>query len=366
MMPVKKKYVLYGSLAALILAVSVSAWVMTSAPKATSYSQTGPVKVCTSTQLLSLGMTVIDEPFSTHIFGGTQTWLQSTDWGDTHLKFTGSLDDPCSGTLLWVKTRAELFANLSSTPAHPWVINTYRHTDGLLGFIHVEFAGANEKKGRIGLAWSTDDGDTYTYLGDIISPYEDPDMDGGFIQGVPYFIKDGYFYIYYNDNYTGSNGITVARAPVDRVIAAAKSGNTGTDLWHKYYNGAWAEPGLGGNAEKLNINGITHSNAAYSTYTRKYYIALTTMTWGGIDTWIKLYESTDGIHWTLTQTVAQDTWANLGEAMGYQNVTIVGTDGSNNGVVGKQFYLYSGFNSYSFPKLYRWTINLGNARNPNG
>jgi len=353
----KMKNVFYVFLAVAMVLVMTTA----GTSRVMAYSQTGPITVCNSAQLLDLGMEVIDEPFSTHILGGAQTWHQSTNWGDTHLKFTGSLYSPCTGTLVWSKTRAQLFTNPSSTPAHPWVISSYQHADGLLGFVHVELAGSNGNKGRIGLAWSTDNGDTYTYLGDILSPYGDPDMGGGFMQGVPYFIKDGYFYVYYIDNYTGSSGISVARAPVSSVITAAKAGNTGTNLWHKYYNGTWTESGLGGNAAKLNINGITHSNAAYSTYTGKYYIALTTMTWSGIDTWIKLYESTDGINWTLTQTVAQDTWANLGEAMGYQNVSIVNTDGSNNGTIGKQFYIYGGFNSYSSPKLYRWTIDLSST-----
>jgi hypothetical protein len=57
--------------------------------------------------------------------------------------------------------------------------------------------------------------------------------------------KDGYYYAYCWWN-SHPGGVIVARAPVT---------NPGPGNWKKYFNGAWSEPGFGGNATKLDVGG---------------------------------------------------------------------------------------------------------------
>ncbi|GEM_PF-3959341 len=329
--------------------------------QALAYSQSERITACTTTDLANMSMELFDAPLSTFTDGTTRYWLHSENSGDTFQMFTGTLDAPC-GALKWEKTRAQLFTNASTIQGMPWIVSTYKDTNGLLAFIHVEHAGANASKGKIGLAWSTDNGNTFTYLGDIIIPFGDPDEMN--IQGAPYFVMDGYFYVYYSDNNAPHvPGASVARSKVTDVIQAAMNGTVSD--WYKYYDNDWTEPGLGGQFTPIaDAEGITHTSAAYSTYTNKYYFVTTIMGWYGSQspTWIKLWESTDGIHWTLTRTIAEDESSNVGPNAGYQYVTIVGTDGSSNGTVGQTFYVYSGLNPYHSDKsIKRWTVDLGGS-----
>ncbi|MFC5407552.1 discoidin domain-containing protein [Cohnella soli] len=326
--------------------------------KALAASHSDPVTVCQSSELAAMSMNQLDAPLITYTVGASRYFIHSENSGDTFQLFSGTLDAPC-GTLEWEKTRAQLFTNPSAIQGMPWLVSAYQDPNGLLAFVHVEHAGASTDKGKIGLAWSTDFGNTFTYLGDIVVPYGNPDFIN--VQGAPYIIKEGYFYVYYSDaNAPNVQGAAVARAKVSDVIAAAKNGTVTS--WSKYYNGAWSESGIGGNFTPLvQANGITHTSAAYSTYSGKYYLATTVMAWYGSQspTWIKLWESSDGINWTLSQTVAEDIGGNLAPNAGFQYVTIVGTNGNSNGTVGQTFYLYSGLKPYESDKaVRRWTIDL--------
>jgi hypothetical protein len=334
-----------------------------------SYSQSGPTTICNTGDLENMSVDHMDSPLSTFTTDTCRYWYLSENWGNTFQKFAGPLDDPAK-TLIWEKTRAQLFTN-GSIDGQPWIVNLYKDTNGLLAFVHIERAGDNEQKGRIGLAWSTDNGNTFTYLGHILSPYGDHDMtSGGFMQGVPYLIKDGYFYIYYTDNngyYGYEDSIAVARASVSDVIDAAEDGNT--SLWYKYYNGSWNEAGLGGNFTRIaNARGISHTGAAYSTYNNKCYLVTTYMAWQGSQTttYVKLWESSDGVNWTLYKTVADDSGENVGANTGYQYANIVNGDGTSNGIIGQTFYIYCGFDPYGENKIIRrWAINLaGGAPSP--
>jgi hypothetical protein len=145
------------------------------------------------------------------------------------------------------------------------------------------------------------------------------------------------------------------------VIAAAQ--NATTTPWEKYQNGSWNSPGLGGACNSISIqDGITHTDAAYSTFTGKYYFILTSQDWGGSDTWIKLYESVDGINWTFAKTIAEEPASALSGIGGYQYVTIVDQSGSDNGVVGQKFYVYSGFiQAGDNDTLLRWLVDLSDS-----
>ena len=238
-------------------------------------------------------------------------------------------------------------------------MNTYQTGDGLLAFTHIEIPGApingtyNPGKGRIGLAWSTDMGSHFTYLGNIIVPHGDPVSTN--VEGVPYIVKDGYFYVYYTDSCGAGNPSTaVARAPIADVLNAAKQGTTVP--WAKYYQGAWNSPGIGGDCTLIGLDGVSHTDAAYSTYTDKYYIVMSWMNWNNADTYLKLYESSDGISWTYKKTIVDAPASAVRE--GYQYVTIIDQSGSDNAVVGQKFYVYSGKDPYTYPLVYRWLVDL--------
>jgi hypothetical protein len=116
----------------------------------------------------------------------------------------------------------------------------------LFAWIHNE-TGCNYKNGyqthkSMSLATSADHGLTWHVEGSIISGTDAPtpgritgEGDCTAVDG-----RDGYYYAYCWRN--TNPGVIVARAPVT---------NPGPGNWKKYFNGAWSEPGLGGNASKL-------------------------------------------------------------------------------------------------------------------
>jgi hypothetical protein len=360
----------------------------------TASNITSPVISATHTQMTSntLAGTQLDAPISTYTVVGTRVWIAS-EWnlsgGIKHSMLQGSLNSPYA-TQAWTKDTCHRGSNnycvngpytaftsiVPSDVRELWFVNLYQPqpNDGeLLAFVHEEGAGGTggvpgnlEGKTRIGLAWSSDNGNNWTYLGRIISPYGDPQPLN--IQGAPYIVKDGYFYVYFTDSLSGTSsgslGIGVARASVNGVIAAAKMGNLGTNLWQKYYNGSFSQPALGGISTPIGPWGITHTQAVHSSYTNKYYLALTFMAWSGGNTSVKLYESTDAVTWTLSYTLADETAASQQTNGGYQYCSMVDRDGLPNGEVGQYFYVYcekDPLADQSNFALYRWKVNLGTS-----
>lgn len=306
-----------------------------------------------------------DGPLSTFQAGGNRYWLiplwDKVHGGIVHIKALGSVDRPLQ-KVLWAKTKAQLFKRNDVLPdGNLWIVSTYRASDGILAFVHVENAdgtGAkhgkhiNGGKSRIGLAWSQDHGESFFYLGDVVIPFGDPDPFN--IQGAPYIIQDGYFYIYFHD----TSGLTVARAPSDEVIAGARSGKI--TEWMKYAgpDAGFSSPALGGESIKLGIDGVSHSGAACSTITRKCYLILTMMTWGGRNTWIKLFESPDGIRWMYTKDIVNEA-ARIDAVRGYQYASIVDAGGNGNGMAGDRIFIFSGKNHLDQDReTYRWQVDL--------
>lgn len=312
----------------------------------------------------------LDAPLATVQLGGAQYWLKSDSF--KMAKVQGTLEAPF-GTIVWNKTTSDVFSVLPVLPVADgtrrgyWIVNTYQAPDGILAFVHIEHprnptpTTYDTGKTRIGLAWSSDGGDHFTYLGDILSPYTDPATSN--IQGSPYIVKDGYFYTYFTDDACvgWESGNAVARAPVADVLSAARQGQV--TQWNKYYNGGWQSAGLGGNCSSIGAPGITHSDAAFSTYTGKYYLITSRMNWGGQDTWLKLYESSDGVTWTLKKTIVQEPASAV--QRGYQYTSIVNTAGSDNGIVGKTFYIYGEKEAETNrAAVFRWPVDLdGNGAN---
>lgn len=275
--------------------------------------------------------------------------------GIAHAKVYGTIDQPIK-QVIWIKKKNELFKNISKEfDGNYWIVNTYENEKGILAFIHVENAqGTNIGrigKSRLALAWSDDNGETFSFLGNIIEPFGDPAPFN--VQGIPYIIKDGYFYIYFHD----VSGLTVARARVEEVVSAARSGTT--SKWMKYAGPefGFSSDGRGGKAKRIGIDGISHSDAACSSYNNKCYLLLTRMNYGGGDSWIKLYESNNGVKWNYLQTIMREPTNNPTE--GFQYVTILNKDGSDNSSVGREFivYCYKDFQQ-STRSIFRWVIDV--------
>jgi hypothetical protein len=295
--------------------------------------------------------------------GTTTYWLDTT--ATMVAKFRGTATEPFQ-TLLWSKPTAEVFTGSQAVKEYPdgtiqgyWIVNTYQDETGVLAFIHVEHPTVKDNayytgRGRVGLAWSADFGEHFTYLGDIIIPYGDT-IDYN-VEAAPYIIKDGYFYVYYKDPCSNGN-MAVARAPVADVLAAARAGTV--TPWKKYRDGAWNSDGLGGACTAISVwGGITHTDAVYSSYTNKYYLLISKGNYGGETSWIKLHESTDGITWTYKKSIVEEEAPAI--RSGYQYVTITDENGNpDNGVVGKKFFVYSVKDpGLEDSVVYRWTVDL--------
>lgn len=349
---------------------------------------TGPVTVATTKKIpCSSGSTTcvntgrrIDSPYPTITKGSTRFWFVVNSG---HMwKMRGSLSNLFS-TVVWSKKTADVFGEKEVTdPAEvrdkKWIMNTYETgvAGEVLGFVHIEREDATpgaEGWGRIGLAWSTNYGDNFKYLGHIAIPYNDPEHIN--VTGVPYFVKDGYFHAYYLDRChpegrTGTRpNAAVIRAKVSDVVAAARKGEVSS--WNKYYEGSWSEPGIGGRCTELwqAKDGIIHSDAVYSTHTNKAYMVRqrSKNESTGQPAWLSLFESTDGIKWTLTKEIVPPT---MDVKFGYAYQTLVGEKGENNGVVGRRFYIYSdkdaaaGHMALDKGSIVRWLVDLGSSKAP--
>ncbi len=329
---------------------------------------------------------VMDISLSTITSGSTRYWLGSV-WntrpdvgGIWYSKMIGGLDRPLAGSDWKMRSHTQVFPNTTAaTHGLFWIANVYQHPDGVLAFIHVEGAPEgpgdtcpNDQCSHVGLAWSVNGGYSYTYLGKIISA--NPESTN--IQGIPYVVKDGYFYAYYHDGAY----VAVARALLSDVIAQAKLGQTLS--WMKFYNGSFSQAGVGGLSSSLTGNpfGISHTDAAYSTYNGKIYLATSIHTAAIRDaqgncvdfptpSWIDLYESPDGV--SFTKIMRLDERLDQEVFHGFQYITFVDENGGDNSVVGQRFHVY-GMTEHikptppdcTYPFVSRetglkWTVDLG-------
>ncbi len=301
----------------------------------------------------------IDGPISTYTSGLTRWWVMpnvqwsANDFVVWHTTTTSNLltglDAPV-GTSRTKLPQWDFFSNMST--GRMWLVSTYKINEGeALGFVHVEYADNTLPgdpyfygRGRIGVAYFKQgvNNNKWRYMGHVIGAYTDPINHN--VQGAPYLINGAYIQVYYAD----FNGhIAVARTNLADLIYTAQS-NQNSPPWYKYYNGNWNSVGLGGNYTVLNfdINTIMHAGAAYSTYSKKYYIAATRQRQGNNSTAVTLYESCDSTNWTKKTEFDVNTTSNL--RVGWQYTTIVETDYTKwpEGKVGSSFYIYSGWEFY--------------------
>lgn len=135
-----------------------------------------------------------------------------------------------------------------------WLTSTMRSGDSgsVLGFVHQE-RDCDYNLGRtnksMAIATSTDDGLTWTTPKTVITGQDTPQPDRITGEGDCTMIDgfDGYLYAYCLRNSDWQT--IVARAPANEV-----------ENWHKYFEGTWNEPGLGGAATAI---GFIGPGAAY-------------------------------------------------------------------------------------------------------
>lgn len=298
-----------------------------------------------------------------NFFDGSPATLRKSDTqthyfhydGNVYSHFYGAADDPFKQVI----TRPTMDNN--GYTGEVWIYNIYKHTDGnLLAFCHLE--GGNPIHYGVGLAYSTDNGDTWEYLGQIVAP-DTPTFNVG---GVPYLVVGNYFYVYFNEHSNGKK-LSVARALVSDVLSAAALGNVTT--WYKYDGSSWTEDGLTGSGASVipradpAVNYDLHSDAAYSTALEKYMITVQTHGKGQL----LLFTSTDGINWG-DETIIDETDDNdYIQAYSWFQAIDGGTDDSRE--VGSSFYIYTPrkdwLNRYDYDEVWRHTVTItGGATTP--
>lgn len=168
-----------------------------------------------------------------------------------------------NGWKAWIMSLTEISAN-------EWLAVThYEDQDNLSGDTKEDF--------RMGIAYSDDDGKTFLHLGFVLETEipkfiiksgilaKKPNIAGGGFRR-----DDTYFYIYFADmgkqDMSDKRG-AVARANAAEVIKNARKGKN--TVWHKYYNGKWNEPGLGGRSSDVGSM-PNHKTIMYNSYIKKW------------------------------------------------------------------------------------------------
>jgi len=131
-----------------------------------------------------------------------------------------------------------------------WLQHVERAGDRLVGFVHVETAcdyahGQTHKS--TGFATSADEGLSWRVEGLILTGKDEPTTGRNTGEGDCSVINggDGFYYAYCG---RARDGLPyVARAPVT---------NPHPGNWKKYFNGAWSEPGLGGEVSGVGAVGV--------------------------------------------------------------------------------------------------------------
>jgi len=128
-----------------------------------------------------------------------------------------------------------------------WLTSIARSGNTLMGLVHQE-RDCDYDQGRtdksMAMASSADDGLTWTDLGTIITGRDAPQPSANSGEGDCTMADggDGYLYAY------------CLRAS-DWQTIVARAATSDPTSWHKFYEGTWREPGLGGNATAIGFIG---------------------------------------------------------------------------------------------------------------
>ncbi len=212
----------------------------------------------------------------------------------------------------------------------------------LLIVYHAEINTATSFYSLLGLALSTDDGRSWTDLGEIIRPNQpyEPDLAGFDIGASSLVISSDqqYFYVYFPDwianggtQPTTTTVLSVARAPIASVFQAAASQGPHAAAFMKYYQGSWSQPGVGGLSSDLNPDAGYGGgpNVAFDSALKRYVLI-------NDDTeHIAYSESTDGMSWTLPVLLYENQ-----NPEGGANYAVPIGIGADPNILGQQFYVF--------------------------
>jgi len=225
---------------------------------------------------------------------------------------SGTLEHPFT-SLEWSKYVPDLWDKNGHTNQGLWIMSMYKISDNeLLAFVHTESCydltkpcEEGEKLFTVGLGYSKDNGESWTFLGDILRPYKyDRPVKTPNVGGVGYVIVGDEFQIFFQDyNEEGTRRAGTARANMKQVIDAARKGKSFE--WKKLRKGEFIEPGLTGLSDdllsnhKFDIN--MHCKATYAPSIGKYLL----LTWSSSNGKPELYlfASSDALNWELAETI---------------------------------------------------------------
>jgi len=242
--------------------------------------------------------------------------------------FEGALDRP-GQTRIFVKKQSGYFSDPNRAGGNKWLMSIYQHSrDLLIGVCHVENAGSGGNLFRIGIAFSTNGGDSWTYLGhSLVSAVDDEKAN---IAGGAWAIKDEFFHVFFIQN--GGAAGAVARASMKDLLEAVRDKRPVP--FHKFANGEWAMPGLStGDATTLNVPQIgNHNNVRRCRRDDRFYQVVYSV--GKDGNALHLCQSSDLIHWTDLGPIGSGT-----SRLFYLTMLDVSGE-AGDGTIGEAFYVY--------------------------
>ena len=210
-----------------------------------------------------------------------------------------------------------------------WLMSVFREEgDKLIGFFHAEdhwypHTSNNIAWKSLGVTYSTDEGKTWSEGNQIItSPKDKPETPEWGGSGDCCVVWDHFnnrWMCYYQEH------------NIYMAVSEDPKGAPGT--WKKYYNGAFTEPGIGGQQTK--VPGLTpgaNPSVHWNTYLEKW-----VMVWHswGTTAWTKISFSNDGINWDTPQSIIGSEIATGGKAW---YPTIIGETDVKAGQIAKIYY----------------------------
>ncbi len=252
-------------------------------------------------------------------------------------------------------------------PSGLWVWSTYKCEDGMLiGFTHRELFSRTDPFFRnywlIGISVSYDNGDSWKYLGDILSNVANGSHgEKGNMGGCSMLAKDGYFTVYFNEfRKVGSSYISAARMEIDETIAAVREGKlpksvkkyTGSGVWDTdpiEESGARIVPDIGCHID-------SHGKGAFCRTLDRFLLCLMT----GGNGKLVMFISEDGEHFGEHIIIDETGVTDLMQPY----ATFVSTDGDctdDMREIGREFYIYyprKSTKNYSYDELYRRKITI--------
>lgn len=213
---------------------------------------------------------------------------------------------------------------------------------------------------RIGAAKSTDQGSSWTYLGDIITSDNPTDSASSFLGNYVdlgpgdqhLFVDNDYFYVTYDNNWIRKTGSSVSPASVvsGRIARCAIKDKMGVGKWTKWYKGSWSQPGLKGYDTDITFAGHHFESLFYNTYLKKY-IGI-----GKYNGFVTLSTADNLENISFSEPMKLDTYTS--DVWGFYNDPWDINSGSKN-ITGQNFRIYAGIGPSWGIKYATVTLNSG-------